>query len=126
MKLSEASALWGKEVSVLEKITGKRVTTLQDGIDAIKCRVEDITSQERLSDENLTVMDRLEVWADAITTLLLADRKHQDYLREETTKHSNAINGMWDRLNQRVLYKNPKHSQDVEGSLGSCFTSLGE
>ena len=98
MKLSEAHALWGKEVSVLEKITGKRVTTLQDGIDAIKCRVEDITSQERLSDENLTVMDRLEVWADAITTLLLADRKHQDYLREETTKHSNAINGMWDRL----------------------------
>lgn len=99
MKLSEAIALWGKEVSVLEKLTGKRVTTLQDGIDAIKCRVEDITSQERLSDENLTVMDRLEFWADALTTLILSDRKHQEYLRRETTKHTVAINDIWNRLN---------------------------
>lgn len=98
MKLSEAHALWGREVGKLEQLTGKKITTLQDGIDAIKYRVEDVTLQERLSDENLTVMDRLEIWADAITTLILADRKHQDYLREEIARHNNAISGMWDRL----------------------------
>lgn len=41
MKLSEAITLWGKEVSVLEKLTGKRVTTLQDGIDAILMRLDE-------------------------------------------------------------------------------------
>jgi hypothetical protein len=98
MKLSEAHALWGKEVSKLEQLTGRKVTTLQDGIDAIKCRVENITSQERLSDENLDAISRLEFWADVLTTLILSDRKHQDYLKEETAKHAAAINGMWDRL----------------------------
>jgi hypothetical protein len=99
MKLSEAQTLWGKEVSSLEKLTCKNITTLQDGIDAIKVRVEEITDQERLSDENLDVMRCLETWADALTTLILSDRKHQDYLKGEVLKHATAINGMWDRLN---------------------------
>lgn len=98
MKLSEAHALWGKEVSRLEKLTCKNITTLQDGIDAIKGRVTEINSQERLTDADLDVIGRLELWADAITTLIISDRKHQDYLKEEAAKHTVAINGMWDRL----------------------------
>lgn len=99
MKLSEATALWGKELSRLERLTNKKITTLQDGIDAIKVRVEEITDQERLSDENLDVMRCLETWADALTTLIISDRKHQEYLRGETTKHTVAINDIWNRLN---------------------------
>lgn len=99
MKLSEAHALWGRELSVLETLTGKRITTLQDGIDAIKSRVEEINKQNRISDENLTVMDRLEIWADAITTLIVSDRKHQDHLKGEVARHTTAINDMWNRLN---------------------------
>lgn len=98
MVLSEAQALWGKEKGKLEQLTGKRINTLQDGIDTIKSKVEEITTQERLYDKNLDVIGCLEIWADALTTLVLADRKHQDYLREETTRHITAINSMWDRL----------------------------
>jgi hypothetical protein len=98
MKLSEAHALWGKEVGRLETLTGKRVTTLQDGIDAIKGRVAEVNNQERLTEVDLKVIGRLELWADAITTLILSDRKHQDYLKEEMAKHTVTINGMWDRL----------------------------
>jgi hypothetical protein len=99
MKLSDAQTLWDKEVSRLEKLTNKSIFTLQDGIDAIKVRVEEITDQERLSDENLDVMRCLETWADALTTLILSDRKQQDYLKGEVAKHTTAIDGMWDRLN---------------------------
>lgn len=98
MLLSEAHALWGKETGKLEQLTGKKITTLQDGIDAIKSRVEEINNQERLTDADLDVIGRLELWADAITTLIISDRKHQDYLKEEMVKHTVAINGMWDRL----------------------------
>lgn len=99
MKLSEAQALWGKEISRLEQLTGKKITTLQDGIAAIKNRIEGVNTQERLTDADLDVIGRLELWADAITTLIISDRKHQDYLKEEAAKHTVAINGMWDRLN---------------------------
>lgn len=98
MVLSEAQALWGKEISRLEQLTGKKIVTLQDGIDAIKSRIEGVNTQERLSDKSLDIIECLEVWADALTTLVLADRKHQDYLREETTRRITAINSMWDRL----------------------------
>lgn len=98
MVLSEATALWGKETGKLEQLTGKKITTLQDGIDAIKSRIEGVNTQERLSDKDLDIIECLEVWADALATLILADRKHQDYLREEATRHITAINSMWDRL----------------------------
>lgn len=98
MLLSEAQTVWGREIGKLEQLTGKRVTTLQDGIDAVKSRVEEITAQEKLSDKDLDVIGCLEFWADAITTLILAAKKHQDYLRKETTRRITAINSMWDRL----------------------------
>lgn len=98
MKLSEAHALWGKEVSRLENLTCKNITTLQDGIDAIKGRVEEINNQERLTDADLDVIGRLELWADAITTLIVSDKRHQDYLKGEVAKHTTAIDGMWGRL----------------------------
>lgn len=98
MVLSEAQALWGKEISRLEQLTGKKIVTFQDGIDAVKSRVEEITAQERFADADLDVIGRLELWADAITTLIISDRKHQDYLKEEMAKHTVTINGMWDRL----------------------------
>lgn len=98
MVLSEAQTVWGREIGKLEQLTGKRVTTLQDGIDAVKSRVEEITAQEKLSDKDLDVIRCLEFWADAITTLILAARKHQEYLKKEVARRTTVINGMWDRL----------------------------
>jgi hypothetical protein len=60
--------------------------------------VAEINSQKRLTDADLDVIGRLELWADAITTLIISDRKHQDYLKGEVSKYTTAIDGMWDRL----------------------------